>query len=117
MDVLFSLIVFIFGILNIILFFKIWGMTNNVTSMKETLSQIEKYIRPKEEAKDENVSSLGRFSIDDLVVIKATEKQTHIAKIINGEYECYSGGGMNYDGLFTDDELYTWEEYLETIKK
>lgn len=32
-----SIILFIFGVLQIILFFKIWGMTNNVIKIKEKL--------------------------------------------------------------------------------
>lgn len=39
-DVILWLIVFIFGILQIILFFKVWGMTNNVKTIKE------KYVTP-----------------------------------------------------------------------
>ena len=39
-DVILWLIVFIFGILQIILFFKVWGMTNDVKSIKD------KYLTP-----------------------------------------------------------------------
>lgn len=44
-----SIIIIIFGILQIILFFKIWGMTNNVYSIK---NMIESYL--KKELKQKN---------------------------------------------------------------
>ncbi len=38
------IVIFIFGVLEIILFFKIWGMTNNVAKIREILeSQNEKH--------------------------------------------------------------------------
>lgn len=33
-----EIIVFVFGVLNIVLFFKIWGMTNNVAAMREKIA-------------------------------------------------------------------------------
>jgi len=38
---------FIFALLNIILFFKVWGMTNDVAKMEKTLTQIADDIRRK----------------------------------------------------------------------
>lgn len=37
MEDLLAIIVFVFGVLNTILFFKIWGMTNNVAAMRKQL--------------------------------------------------------------------------------
>lgn len=34
-----SIVFFVFGVLQIILFFKLWGMTNDVRSMKEQISK------------------------------------------------------------------------------
>lgn len=38
-----AFIFFVFGVLQIILFFKMWGMTNNVKKIKEKFSQYEKH--------------------------------------------------------------------------
>lgn len=44
-----SLVMLVFGILQIILFFKLWGMTNDIRSMKnqskENNKEIEYYIK------------------------------------------------------------------------
>lgn len=49
----------VFGILQIILFFKLWGMTNDVRSMKEQLQknnkELEYYIR----SIDERLRKMG----------------------------------------------------------
>lgn len=37
-----SIIIIVFGILQIILFFKVWGMTNNVSEMKNMMEQFLK---------------------------------------------------------------------------
>lgn len=37
MEIVFCFIGFIFGVLNLILFFKIWGMTNDVKELKDAL--------------------------------------------------------------------------------
>ena len=107
MDVLFSLICVIFGTLNIILFFKIWGMTNNIFSMKETLSQIEMYIRPKEETevlisdekeelkvdvpdnnRKERVS--GEFRQDDRVLYPVVNRVMVVEEVLsNGKIRCF----------------------------
>lgn len=34
MEIIISLIIIVFGVLQIILFFKLWGMTNDVSEMK-----------------------------------------------------------------------------------
>ena len=38
METLFFVIIFVFAILQIVLFFKVWGMTNNVDAIKEVIS-------------------------------------------------------------------------------
>ena len=50
MDVLLSIVLLVFGILQVILFFKIWGMTNDIAEMKARF----KAIFPTEEEKKIN---------------------------------------------------------------
>lgn len=97
MDVFFSLICVIFGTLNIILFFKIWGMTNNISSMKETLSQIEKYIRPKEEElkvekQDDNNKERapGEFRQGDRVLYPVVNRVMVVEEVLDdGKIRCF----------------------------
>lgn len=53
------IVMLVFGILQIILFFKLWGMTNDVRSMKEQLQknnkELEYYIR----SIDERLRKMG----------------------------------------------------------
>ena len=49
MEALYYLILFVIVLLNIILFFKIWGMTNDISVMNETLSRIEDIMQSKNE--------------------------------------------------------------------
>ena len=37
MELITSIIIIVFAVLQIILFFKVWGMTNDVSELKETL--------------------------------------------------------------------------------
>lgn len=131
MEVLYYLIAFVIALLNIILFFKIWGMTNDISVMNETLSRIEDIMQSKNEnqmsakiatisTESNNTDQEGtmKYAVGELVVIKANEKQTHVTGTTNdSKYECYSSGGTYYDGLFNEDELFSWNEYLLYLKK
>lgn len=57
MNEILYLVLFILGILNLILFFKIWGMTNDVKSIKNILS----------ENKENEVKGLGNAKIEALL--------------------------------------------------
>ncbi|MBM6807452.1 hypothetical protein H6A24_13270 [Bacteroides caecicola] len=49
LNVLLSIILLVFGVLQIILFFKLWGMTNDVRSLKDKYTasnkELEYYIK------------------------------------------------------------------------
>ena len=79
METFIILIILIFGILQLILFFKIWGMTNDIREIKErylssTTSPKKKQMRIKEITED-------------------------------GKYSCYTGGGASHEGDFTASEI------------
>ena len=101
MDVIIGLIGLVIGILNIILFFKIWGMCNNVSKIYKIIEneQMKKIAEIKENFKDV-------FCVGDLVVSKENGKQMRISKILdNGKFECCSNGGLYNDGIFEASEL------------
>lgn len=72
---LLSIIFLIFGILQIILFFKIWGMTNDVRAIKEYLTKTEESQKPfsneyqnEENSPGQDPSEKGAFEIGSIVL-------------------------------------------------
>ena len=101
MDVFIALIVLVASILNLILFFKVWGICNNVSKIYKILynEQVKKIAEKKG-------NSTNHFSEGDLVVSKVSGKQMRIFKVLeNGKYECCSNGGMHNDGIFEEFEI------------
>ena len=119
METLLAIIFIVFGVLQIILFFKIWGMTNNVRDIKEMYeSEREAHYRnlnritPNPENQKGSDLSISKFSVGDLVVHIKTGKQMRIKNINadsvhsnNDTYSCYSGGGTYYEGDFLVSEI------------
>ncbi|MFV0312191.1 MAG: hypothetical protein ACK5KN_11165 [Dysgonomonas sp.] len=102
MEIVLSIIFIIFGILQIILFFKIWGMTNDIRKIKETyLSTINI-----ETSTEDKMNDSSTFRVDALVINIATGKQMRIKEITEtGKYSCYTNGGMNHEGDFSESEI------------
>ncbi len=102
METLFGLLALIFVVLQIILFFKIWGMANDVKAIKD------KYLssgQNKIGSAPTYLNSTG-FNIGDLVINATTGKQMRIKEITeDGKYSCYTGGGTSYEGDFTASEI------------
>ena len=87
--------------LQIILFFKIWGMTNDIKAIKE------KYLSS-ENKKDSTatIHPLEGFNVDNLVVEISTGKQMRIKSITNnGKYSCYIDGGTIHVGDFDSSQI------------
>lgn len=95
-----SIIFVVFAILQIILFFKIWGMTNDVRVIKESL-----LARTREESPNREKVVSSSFSIGALVVDNAKGKQMRVKEIKDGKYACYSNGGITFEGLFDESEI------------
>ena len=81
MGTFFGFIAALFAVLQIVLFFKIWGMTNDIREIKEKyLSSTDPEIK--------------------------TNKQMRIKEITqDGKYSCYTGGGASHEGDFTAAEI------------
>lgn len=101
MGTLFTIIAIVFGLLQIILFFKIWQMTNDVSRIKNILESVSK------NSKNDNIQKeVNMFSDGDSVINVKTEK----IMIIKGfdtrskKYHCYSESGI-YEGDYKENEL------------
>lgn len=103
METLVSIVIIVFGILQIILFFKIWGMTNDVKAIKE------KYLstpQTKTESSSADNDTGYKFKIDDLVVEIKTDRQMRVKEITeDGKFSCYTNGGAVHVGDFAEDEI------------
>lgn len=62
----------------------------------------------KDNAKTSDDTTLGGFSIGDLVVNKEG-KQMRIKEIQDGKYACYTHGGTHFEGLFDEVEISLFE--------
>lgn len=100
MGTLLSLVAVLFGILQIVLFFKIWGMTNDIREIKE------KYLSSTDPKKSVSPAQPSEFNVGELVVHIKTNKQMRIKEITeDGKYSCYTGGGASHEGDFTASEI------------
>lgn len=105
-----GIVLVVFGILQIILFFKIWGMTNDVREIKE------KYLSSNSTISQNNQSDIvydgnipddnSKFKENDLVVLISTGKQMRVKRITeDGKYSCYINGGTIHQGNYNEDEI------------
>ena len=92
-----SIVMLIWGILNIILFFKIWGMTNNIKTMKNIILSAN--------------SSDSEIAVGDFVYSFRLNQVCMVTKIHPGKdpYEC-----VTFD---TGNHLWFKEEEILLIKK
>jgi hypothetical protein len=120
MELFITILVAVFGILQIILFFKLWGMTNNVARIKEYVGRIDERANNQvilnEASDNHNEDSIPDWTIGSRVVRKATEKQMKIIGLnSNGTFVCTTDDLIA--GSYRRDELIPWSEWLEIIKK
>ncbi|WP_042373645.1 hypothetical protein [Bacteroides neonati] len=97
-----SIIIIVFGVLQIILFFKLWGMTDDIRAIKN------KYLNLSKNQDSNNVNPvLGSkdFQIGALVENVKTEKKLIIKEIKDGKYRCYDNSGIIFEGDFDDSEI------------
>ena len=100
MGTFFGFIAALFAVLQIVLFFKIWGMTNDIREIKE------KYLSSTDPKKSVSPTQLPEFNKDELVIEIKTNKQMRIKEITqDGKYSCYTGGGASHEGDFTAAEI------------
>jgi hypothetical protein len=112
-----GIIMIVFGILQIVLFFKLWGMTDDIKAIKN------KYLEFSSNSSDlepsSNKSSIpgttnknsenteSKLEVGALVMNIKSGKQMRIKEInpITGKYNCFSSGGMFSEGNFDESEI------------
>ena len=89
-----SIIIIIFGVLQIILFFKVWAMTNNVKNILNVL----------------NSKDIREFKLPQKAKIKGKDKEVDVLGINNGKILCriyysnsWSDEYFNYDQLVFEE--------------
>ena len=96
--VLVYIIILIWGILNIILFLNIWGMTNDVCDIRELLYKIHP------QAKGYYYNS--KYKINDIVVNPDYNGDLRIFDVMgNGEYNCKDANTGATVGFYKENEL------------
>jgi len=102
MEIIIYLAIAVFGILQIGLFFKLWGMTNDIKDIRN------KYVNDKD---DFNTLSNNKQAMFDIGVkvkhIKSNKELTVIEfDSVNNRYVCYTENGL-FEGRFNANELTT----------
>ena len=93
MDVLLSIVLLVFGILQVILFFKIWGMTNDVCKIRELLENFSK--SNTNNSLKEFVEECATIEVDDFVMEIKTQKEFKVTRIIDeNKFECIERDGF-----------------------
>ena len=90
---LFAIVLIIFGILQIILFFKLWIMTNDVAALRRKFApQVENVQKPRD--------LLGMH-----VRIRSNGKQVRVVAREKGQYKCVDGATNEPCGTYFYEEL------------
>lgn len=98
-----SIILLIFGVLQIILFFKLWGMTNDVRSMRAMVKDILST-----DVKEDREPNHGIIQEGSLVVRLKDEVQMRVVRKDGYTYVCRPLGGGDSASYGRDEiELYS----------
>jgi len=100
-----NFIIYLFEFLFIILFFKLWGMTNDIKAIKN--KYLESSSNTSNVSKGNKRNGKSKFEVDALVVNINSGKQMRIKEISSttGKYSCYSNGDMVFEGNFDESEI------------
>lgn len=120
MEVLVSIATVVFAVLNIILFFKLWGMTNNVAEILKIIERSDRIVPPvcnvnEVEKKD---SANGAFTEGQVVVNLKNEDQLKISAINpDGTFSCVKNGSTTFAGNFKAEEIADFDAYWASKKR
>lgn len=100
-----GVIMIIFGFLQIILFFKLWGMTNNIKEIKNLY--FESTTKNAKSDSSKKIDTIGKIEEGELVINIKTGKQMRVIEHnpLTGKYTCYTNGGTVYEGDFDESEI------------
>lgn len=121
MDVLLSIVLLVFGILQVILFFKIWGMTNDVAEMNarfkaicptEEEKKINALIEKQNSTNETNTEAINNtkvLNIGDNVIYEPMNRKMIIKEITKeGLLVCISykpNGKEEYEGTYKPEQV------------
>lgn len=108
-----SFVVIIFGVLQIILFFKLWGMTNDVKEIKNIMkpnSMLDLENQDSANAIKPNIEELyeidkGELNIGDFVVRNSDAKEMIIDRIVYGRYGCIDAKSHIFISGYNREEI------------
>lgn len=103
-----TIVVIVFGVLQIILFFKLWGMTNNVSSMK---NMMEEYLDNLSKSKGVETMT-GQIKAGNLVVRLSDEKQMRVLSSEGYTFVCrpLEGGDSS---SYSRNEIELFDEFYK----
>ena len=119
METIIDILVFIFGVLSLILFFKLWKMCNNVKEIAASIKDLVKNTAPEETKQPEQEvvsSSTPKFEVSQLVIIKEDESQFRITKIHQSEEGGFLYYSDKYNKSFKEDEIEDFKVYWNNKK-
>ena len=102
-----SFILIVFGILQIILLFKIWGMTDNVKKLTNKFCQEETIDKPitLQKPYDGTNDHSAPIQIGDCVIRKSDGKEMIVDRIISGRYGCADPDTSTFIAGYNKDEI------------
>lgn len=102
MEVVFAIISIVAAVLQIILFFKLWGMTNDVRKLKDAVIGNFSQANPSHQKEMEAppIEHMG-ISVGDYVIRKSDGKRMKVQSIYNNKLFCSANvfGGYKYYAL------------------
>lgn len=112
-----SIIIIVFGVLEIILFFKMWGMCNNVSRIEQRLAGVfptknegkhQELVQEQKQEK-ENPANIGIFTVGMKVCYPQMNRIMFIKELhSDGKIECVSykkDGREEFEGLYEESQI------------
>lgn len=100
MEIFVSLIMIVFGILQIILFFKLWGMTNDVRRLTEHFCRVKTPVKQENKEEVQQIidydQRLDTVKPGDKVELIADGRELTVDSISNNKFFCKTGALSGY---------------------
>ena len=113
-----DIIIIVFGVLSLILFFKLWRMCNDVKEIAASMKQVANNtqgIAPKPTAPVSNAKQ-SKFTAGQLVIVKEDESQFRIDDVMenaDGSILYYS---EKFNRYYPEDEIEDFKVYWDSKK-
>lgn len=126
MEFFIGILALIWSILCLVLFFKIWGMTNDVREILDCLKnntsknvsdEGSNVVQPSTEDEELQSKDLDGIPSNSLVVEISTGKQMRVKSMSpDGKYSCYINQGTTHYGDLSRNEFVLFDEYVKSKK-